>query len=159
MTNVHDLAAYILRQHGEMSTTKLHKLCYYAQGHSLAWDGEPLFHEELQAWSNGPVCAELFHRHQGRFNLETCDPEGDPEALSQDQRETIDAVLDAYGHLTGFELSVLAASERPWREARGDLHGAEPSHNPIDLDVMQQFFVAEIASDVPADKTPHHGDH
>jgi uncharacterized phage-associated protein len=147
MASVHDVAAYILHRLGPLPTMKLQKLCYYAQGHSLAWDGHPLFPEEIQAWANGPVIHDLFARHRGKFGVSKDDPFGDPDALTQDERETVDAVLDAYGHLTGHELSMLTHKERPWVEARGDLpHGAR-SHNTIDLDVMQEYFDAVIAQE------------
>jgi uncharacterized phage-associated protein len=41
MASVHDVAAYILKKLGTMSTMKLQKLCYYGQGWSLAWDEKP----------------------------------------------------------------------------------------------------------------------
>ena len=65
MSNVFDTATYILEKLGPMSTMKLQKLCYYSQAWSLVWDEEPLFPEEFEAWANGPVCSELFHKTQG----------------------------------------------------------------------------------------------
>ena len=34
---------------------KVNKLCYYAQGWSLAKLGYPLFDDEIEAWQYGPV--------------------------------------------------------------------------------------------------------
>ena len=139
MTSVHDVAAYILRQSGQMTTMKLQKLCYYSQGWSLAWDNEPLFDEPFRAWANGPVCYELFERHRGQFHVEDW-TEGDVDELDDDQRETIDAVLDAYGHLTGQQLSDKTHDERPWRDARAGLPDGAGSSAVIPKEVMQDFF-------------------
>ena len=50
-----------------MTAMKLEKLVYYSQAWSLAWDGEPLFNDDFQAWANGPVCPTLFYSHQGHY--------------------------------------------------------------------------------------------
>ncbi len=139
MASVHDVAAYILRQQGSMTTMKLQKLVYYSQGWSLAWDGEPLFHEEIEAWANGPVVRDLFALHRGKFTVSKW-PEGDPEALKPDQKETIDAVLEGYGDLTGQQLSDKTHAERPWIEARGNLAPGLFSNQVVNLDAMQDYF-------------------
>jgi uncharacterized phage-associated protein len=48
---------------------KLQKLLYYCQGWHLAWDGEPLFGEEFEAWLSGPVCRELYELHKGEYSV------------------------------------------------------------------------------------------
>jgi hypothetical protein len=68
-SSIVDVAEYILRQHGEMSTMKLQKLLYYCQGWSLAWTGEPLFPEDFEAWASGPVCRALQELHQGEYSV------------------------------------------------------------------------------------------
>jgi uncharacterized phage-associated protein len=54
VASVFDVAQYILRKQGGMTTMKLQKLVYYAQAWSLVWDEEPLFDQPIEAWSNGP---------------------------------------------------------------------------------------------------------
>ena len=139
MATVHDVAAYILSKQGEMTTMKLEKLLYYCQGWSLAWDGVPLFEDELQAWANGPVCYATFRKHKGHFTVASW-PSGNPDALTADGKETVDAVLDAYGSLSGQQLSDKTHHERPWLEARGDTKPGEPCRMPLSLDTMQDYF-------------------
>ena len=88
MANVYDVAKYVLKKLGSMSTMKLQKEVYYCQAWSLGWDGKSLFDEDFQAWANGPVCPELFSRHKGLFwiTTETRSPSGSaifPEADCQ----------------------------------------------------------------------------
>ncbi len=116
---VHDLAAYILREQGRMSTWKLQKLVYYSQAWALVWDDEPIFKAHIEAWANGPVVPELYRKHRGQFSVDSW--EGDPRRLSDDHRATIDIVLAEYGRLTGRQLSLLTHAERPWQEARKGL--------------------------------------
>ena len=145
MASVHDVAAYILKRNGSMTTMKLQKLCYYSQGWSLAWDGVPLFPEPIRAWANGPVVYELFNEHRGQFRVSSW-PGGKADKLSKDERETVDAVLDGYGKLSGQQLSEKSHSERPWLETRRDLPVGASSSTEISLDDMQDFFGALAAN-------------
>lgn len=141
MANVHDVAAYVLKHEDQMTTMKLQKLCYYSQGWSLAWDGVPLFGEEIQAWMNGPVVYELFNEHRGRFVVSEW-PAGNPDNLTKDERETIDAVYGTYGKYTAQQLSDMTHNESPWLEARDGLPEGNRSSATIDLDTMQAYFDA-----------------
>lgn len=65
-----DVAEYILAKQGRMSAMKLHRLLYYSQAWHLAWEGKPLFDDEIQAWANGPVVASVYELHRGEFTVE-----------------------------------------------------------------------------------------
>lgn len=70
MATANDVAAYIMGQAATPITTmKLQKLLYYSQGWSLAWDGQPLFTDEIAAWANGPVIYSVFKNHRGDFRI------------------------------------------------------------------------------------------
>jgi len=132
LASVHDVAAYILRNCGEMTAMKLQKLVYYCQAWSLVWDERPLFRAPIQAWANGPVIPALYREHRGQFKVAKW-PRGDAQRLGKDARETVDAVLRYYGSRTAQWLSDLAHAEAPWRDARvgipeGDRGSAEITH-------------------------------
>jgi len=118
MTNVHDVATYILqRLDMSVSTMKLQKLTFFSQGWSLALLDQPLFDEDFQAWKNGPVCYELFNRHRGLYSVSVW--QGDPSSLDESQRIVLDASLNNYGALTGIQLSELTHMPgSPWAVAR-----------------------------------------
>ena len=94
--SVFDVAAYILQKLGTMTAMKLQKLVYYCQAWTLVWDEKPLFKEAIEAWANGPVVRELFVFHKGMFQISALTI-GNPDLLNDEQKETIDAVLDYYG--------------------------------------------------------------
>ncbi len=68
-----DVAKYILTQTGRISTLMLQKLLYYCNAWSLAWFHKPLFSQQFEAWSHGPVCRELFDYHKGKYAISTKD--------------------------------------------------------------------------------------
>ena len=67
--DVVDVAEHILATSGEMTTMKLHKLLYYSQAWHLAWDGVPMFDDQIQAWANGPVVPAIYVFHRGQFRV------------------------------------------------------------------------------------------
>jgi uncharacterized phage-associated protein len=134
-----DVAEYILRKTGTISTMKLQKLVYYCQAWSLVWDEAPLFHENIEAWTNGPVIRELFNYHRGMFDIEHV-MTGNPELLSDVQRVTIDAVLDFYGGKSAQYLIELSHSEEPWQEARRGFSDSDRGTRTISLDSMANYY-------------------
>ena len=135
-----DVAKYILKNQGKMSTRKLQKLCYYAQAWHYTWTGERLFKEDFQAWEHGPVCRELFNLHKGKYDIKAEDIDGNPDNLTADQKDSIDIVLEHYGNLTADELVELTHSEEPYKKARGNLPDDVHSGNIISLESMKEYY-------------------
>jgi uncharacterized phage-associated protein len=141
VATVHDVAAYILKQQGSMSTWKLQKLVYYSQAWHLVWDEEPLFNEPIEAWANGPVVRALYNKHRGGFSVSKVQG-GRVSNLTKSEKETIDAVLGGYGRLSGRQLSLLTHAEAPWRAAREGLAPTARSTRRITPEAMQEFYAA-----------------
>jgi uncharacterized phage-associated protein len=135
---VHDVAAFILQQQGEMTAMKLQKLVYYSQVWSLVWDEAPLFDEPIEAWANGPVVRSLYLRHQGRFKV--AEWEGDPSKLSDTQQETILKVLEFYGGMSSQSLSDLTHNEKPWQRARADLGPTDRGNRVISHASIFEYY-------------------
>ncbi len=143
MATVFDVAKYILEKQGPLPTLKLQKLVYYSQAWSLVWDGKPLFGEEIQAWRGGPVIPELYRAHRGAFEISAALLDrGDATALTQEQTETVDAVLRFYGAMAPWQLSNLTHQEDPWLKAR-ERAGVGPGENSIvkisDTDMAEYY--------------------
>lgn len=139
--SVFDVAKYILKKQGNMTTMKLQKLVYYSQAWSLVWDGEPLFDAEFEAWANGPVCPELFSAHKGVFVIsESMFKLGDYRNLNRSQKDTIDSTLSFYGEKDGHWLSMLTHEERPWREARKNVQEGDLCNEIITKESMQDYY-------------------
>lgn len=141
MATVLDVANYILKKKGTMTTMKLEKLVYYCQAWSLVWDELPLFNEDFQAWANGPVCPALFEKHKGLFMVDSSlFDDIPPYDFNEDAVETIQTVLDYYGDKAPQWLSELTHKEAPWKEARKGIADGLPCSNIISKDSMQQYY-------------------
>lgn len=142
MATVVDVTAYILKRCGTMTTMKLQKLAFYSQAESLAHRGLPLFDEDFQAWRGGPVCHELYAQHRGKFLIREGElPANDCEkVLSEEEKQTIDAVCEVLSSSTGNELSVRTHAEDPWIIARGDLPPAAQCSTVISKKTIQEYY-------------------
>jgi uncharacterized phage-associated protein len=141
VASVFDVAQYILRKQGGMTTMKLQKLVYYAQAWSLVWDEEPLFDQPIEAWSNGPVVRELFDAHRGMFMVREGDIQrGNWHDLTHEQKATIRAVLHAYGGRSSQWLSDLTHREPPWRDARAELPDGVRGNRVITHGEMADYY-------------------
>ncbi|GHU37185.1 hypothetical protein FACS1894105_08830 [Clostridia bacterium] len=141
MATVIDAAKYILAKKGKMTSMKLEKLVYYAQAWSLAWDEEPLFDEDFEAWANGPVCPELFKVHKGVFTLNNgFFGEYDETVFTDEQKKTLEAVLEGYGDNAPHELSEFTHAELPWKQARGGTPPGYMCKNVIEKEAMRDFY-------------------
>ncbi len=140
MPSVMDVASYILRSRGPITTMKLQKLVYYCQAWSLVWDEKPLFEEPIEAWANGPVVRQLYEAHRGRFDLVPDDLYGNPDAFDDDQKATIDSVLNYYADKSTQWLIDLTHMEEPWRTAREGLPETARSNNVISPISMAEYY-------------------
>jgi len=142
VATIFDVAKYILTKQGRMSTWKLQKLCYYSQAWSLAWsDGKPLFEEDFQAWTNGPVCRELYDLHKGEYLISADGlKSGDINNLSDDEKDSINIVLENYGNKTPFWLREQIHDELPWEEIRGNMPESERSEKIITKNSMGAYY-------------------
>ena len=138
--SVFDVAEFILKSSGPMSTMKLQKLVYYAQAWSLVWDQDVLFHDRVEAWANGPVVPVLFERHQGRYRVEPGQIDGSPKDLNSTQSDTVIAVLGFYGDKEPQWLSDLTHAEEPWANARQGIKDGARGGNEITPEAMMNYY-------------------
>jgi len=139
VANAHDVAAYILAKRGPMTAMKLQKLVYYSQAWSLVWDERPIFTERIEAWAQGPVVPDLFNEHRGVFLVKKLE-KSDADALDADERETVDAVLKAYGDKSSQWLSDLTHQEAPWLDAREGIPPGQFCDTEIGLAEMAEYY-------------------
>ncbi|MCY3980493.1 MAG: DUF4065 domain-containing protein [Alphaproteobacteria bacterium] len=139
MASVFDVAAYILKRQGPMTTWKLQKLAYYCQAWSFVWDDDVLFPEEIEAWANGPVVRELYNAHQGKYRI-SCLRKGSAETLTETQRETVDAVLTFYGDKSPQWLSDLTHMEAPWQSTRRGVPDGVRGNTVIPKESLAEYY-------------------
>lgn len=124
-----------------MTNLRLQKLLYYAQGWHLALLGEPLFSEEIQAWTHGPVVRPLYDKYK-QYGWERIPPAGhfSPTLFKDDSRDVLDQVWETYGQFSAKHLENMTHRERPWLEAREGCVDHEGSSATISRNVMRDYF-------------------
>lgn len=141
MATVYDVAKYVLRKTGKITTMKLQKIVYYCQAWSLAWDDVPLFKEDFEAWANGPVCPKLFERHKGKFVVDERLFKGRNDYdFSINEIETMDKVIEYYGDRDPQWLSELTHKEAPWKHARKGCAPGQYCTTNISKEDMRQYY-------------------
>lgn len=148
MADIFDVAKYILKRQGAMTTMKLQKMVYYCQAWSLVWHEKPLFTEEIQAWASGPVVRELYDAHKGMFIIPDID-KGDVNSLNPEEKATIDAVLDAYGGKSAQWLADLTHMEGPWNEARREIEPGDNCENEITQASIHEYYSSMLPDSEP----------
>lgn len=132
--------ASIDREAGDSIThLKLQKLAYYAQAWALVILGHPLFEEDFQAWTHGPVLPSLYKKYGGNGWDALPAPESLPD-IEDDAVTVLTEVKCIYGELSAKHLENLTHQEQPWREARGNLALEARCTNVIKKTVMKAFY-------------------
>lgn len=146
-----DVSTYIVSKLAtgrHLEAIKLQKLLYFCQGWSYGASDSPLFDEDFEAWTYGPVAPEIYHLHAGKtgvgadFNFG-----GDPEKLDQDQKKLVDAVISAYGGINTFKLVDMTHQRgTPWHHARypnGNEDETPVYSPPIPKESLREYFLQE----------------
>ncbi len=137
----------LVNEHGDfVSNLKLQKLLYYSQGWNLAYKGEPLFSERLEAWIHGPVCPTIYQKYK-HFTFRPIELEVPPGTTLPELREHVEDVFRAYGAMSAFDLEALSHRESPWRNARGTAAPTEHCSREISHRDLWDFFSQECLKD------------
>lgn len=104
----------------EVTNLHLQKLVYFVQGFALAMLEHPLFNEEIQAWTYGPVIPELYQqvKQYGAAPITGTLKADDAIENDQEAEEVITTVMDKLGHLNAIQLVNLSHRDNsPWAAA------------------------------------------
>lgn len=100
-----------------ISNLKLQKLLYYAQGCTLALTGKPLFADEIQAWTHGPVIPEIYHKYK-QYGACGINYEGgfDDSIMDDETQAILEEVYEEFGQFSAWKLRNMTHDETPWKE-------------------------------------------
>lgn len=129
-----------------MSPKKLQKLVYYAYAWTLALLNERvdelntrLFHDRIEAWVHGPVIPSLYHHYKayGWDDIPMIESEVN---VSEDVRDILEQVWNAYGQFSANELESISHSETPWINARRGVSACDPCNARISDEEIFNFY-------------------
>jgi uncharacterized phage-associated protein len=118
-----DIANYFLYKAQEdnqelLSNLKLQKLVYYAQGLSLVVFDRPLFEENIEAWTYGPVIPFLYHKYKEYGSRGICvDDDFDPSIIDDETKDFLDEVYSVFGQFSAVRLMDIAHGDQCWIDA------------------------------------------
>ena len=91
MATAYDVAQFFLHldnaNDGEgITNLKLQKLVYYVQGFFCALHDRPIFENNIEAWTHGPVVPDLYHHFKENGSAPiNLDPHFDMQALETEK--------------------------------------------------------------------------
>ena len=139
--------AYIFEKLEEVTPLMLQKLLYFTQGVYSALYGKPIFEEDCRAWVHGPVYAEVYELFRD-FKYNPIDDarfallEGTADALTEEEKNVIDLVVNTFGMYGGKVLERITHNEDPWKEARKGYGDSIPSSELLPKDRIMRYYVA-----------------
>ena len=128
------------KEHGEyVSNMKLQKLLYYQQGFHLAYFGDTLFDENIEAWMYGPVVPTVYDLYKD-FGSKGLEFDGDVITLREEEESLFDEVMKVYGKFSAVGLMDLTHKETPWTTTHTGLG------NIISTEKLRDYFSTKIVS-------------
>ena len=124
MLRAEDVARYFLAnqdtEHSDpIGNLKIQKLCYYAQGIALAILERPLFHDDIEHWTHGPVVPILYRKYQSCGAGPIPPPEDlDLKLYDWETQGLLNKVYQLYGQDSAWELRNKTHNEAPWINSR-----------------------------------------
>ncbi len=141
---VADLVIEFCSEHGDIVTNlKLQRLLYYAQAWHLALYDTALFRERFEAWRNGPIQPDVYVRFSS-IGSRMIEEQKSNWKVPKKITKHIQDVMEAYVHLSAFDLERLSCDEEPWRKARNGLPPEEPSTAEISVESMRKFYKSRL---------------
>ena len=133
------------REAGETITPlALQKLMYFAQAWYLANKGEPLFPEEFQAWTHGPVIRSIFDRFK-YLSWEAIPPVDGSNRVKGETRRFLRMVFERYGGYGAKKLEKMThVKGGPWDQVRGDIPSEARCEKIIPKAIIRDFYGKKI---------------
>jgi uncharacterized phage-associated protein len=131
----------------DMDQFKVQKTLYFCQAWSLALRGTPLFVDDIEAWTYGPVVRAVYREYR-QWGDDLIPPNAPPAPrdLGEDDQLFIDSIWHDLRHLSGKELKKMTHEPGPWKDTWGDRDPGDTSEEIIRQNLMRDHFRREIRS-------------
>ncbi|MDN5704923.1 MAG: DUF4065 domain-containing protein [Yaniella sp.] len=151
MANAIEVLAYIKKSFPTSGRMRRQKILYYAQAWHLAWQGAPLFEEDIEAWEMEPVVPTAW-RADKEWNADlVAEHTG---GLTTVQSQIVDAVWAFYGESDGTALSARTHKEDPWVRHSEDVNSFLRGNDIIPKEEMRSYYSVKSLSDFSTPQKP-----
>ncbi len=136
---------YIFKNLEEVTPLLLQKLLYYVQGLDSIRSNKMIFSEDCRAWVHGPVYVGVYNLFKD-FKYNPIDDdrfavlENSEDVLTEDQKKTIDLVIETFGMYGGKTLERITHKEEPWKAARKGYADDISSNEIISKESIREYF-------------------
>ncbi len=124
----------------QIDEMKMHKLMYFTQREALIQRDEQLFSEEFHGWKYGPVLNSV----RSEFQLGTLF-RNVKEEVSEATKELIRNVLERFGSISSWNLSLLSHQELSWKMSRLGLSASDRGDLPLSISAIRLDAMNEKA--------------
>lgn len=141
-----DITKYIVSQYPQikdLTNLKIQKLLYYAQGFYLAFTGEKLFSETIEAWTHGPVVKEVYQeikKNHESYDILNFEPPTNLFSWNLNKKIFLDRLIEIRGTYTALELREKTHQELPWVK----FYKENSYDNDISLDCLEEYFSSQL---------------
>ncbi len=149
MLTAKDIARFFIKKSSDeddcITNLKLQKLLYYAQGFHLALFDKPLFEEDIEAWTHGPVVPDVYHEYKkyGKNplpaeNIKVDDVVG---KLTDEQFNFLNEIWSVFGQYSPWKLRNMTHEEEPWMNN-------EKNASVISKEELKDYFLKRVKENI-----------
>lgn len=127
-----------LAEDKSLTPLQIIKLVYFCHGWMLGLYRKPLIEQEVQAWTYGPVIADVYHGLKEYGGDAVPRPmNAAPANFDEVEKDLINQVYEKYGRLSGVDLSRLThAPGTPWSK----VWNKKGQNAPISNALLQKYY-------------------
>lgn len=127
--------------HQKMDEMKMHKLMYFTQREALIANNDILFSEDFCGWRYGPVLLSVRNEfHSGSLFSEVA------ETVSEATRALLKSVIERFGAISSWNLSIMSHEELSWKLSRNGLSATDNGNTHLSINAMKLDAAREAAS-------------
>lgn len=123
-----------------ITNLKLQKMLYFAQATHLALFNKPLFEDEIQAWSLGPVVPSAYFAFKGAQNEPIDASLGN--CSDEEVEKFLEVVWKLFGKYSASELVEMTHRHKPWL----DVYKDNVQNIPITQESIKSYYKNSFAT-------------
>lgn len=141
-SKIYSTSLYIIGKEKELDTLELQKTLYFSNLLSMKLNKNKLFNDYSESWKYGPVYRDIYEAfsYYGSQKIDYEELVKDKKIdLTDEEKEFLDAIIDAFGYYNGRVLREMTHLTDPWIKSREGLQDDESSCRRIEEKDMEEY--------------------
>ena len=139
---IYSVSLYLIDKEKEIDALELQKTLYFTNILFNIINKKELFKEYSESWIHGPVYKDIYEAfsYYGSQNIDYNElVKGKEIDLTKEEKEFLDAIIDAFGYYNGRILREMTHLTDPWIKAREGLKEDEQSNRRIEQKDIEEY--------------------